>query len=174
VNAAGGTAVDDTYSAVGILAREVYPARPHPVDAQAQLTRLLKQKRDERNEFSAKKNILKSNRSISDEDIRQLARDFVDNRIRIDSEIYRRIDGFNKIEKYGVSLPQVANIMRERDMGYGPRRTSLIFNKLAERPVIDPAFAEDVLKLGEVGANRLRVFQSELNKYERFIPLNVD
>jgi hypothetical protein len=159
----------------GILAGELKPFKPHDIDIKKQLSRFLKQKRDERNDYSYRKNELKTPKTLTDIEIRGLAKDFVESRIRIDEELYRGLRAVSKLPIIGLSEREIVAQMRERDVNMGPRRIMLSQNKLTEKPMLDPSFIQDVLALeGGVGQRRLQVFQQEVDRLfpARFMPLN--
>jgi len=170
-----GEAPEADQQLFGILAGELKPFKPHDIDIKKQLSRFLKQKRDERNDYSYRKNELKTPKTLTDIEIRGLAKDFVESRIRIDEELYRGLRAVSKLPIIGLSEREIVAQMRERDVNMGPRRTMLLQNKLVEKPTLDPSFIQDVLALeGGVGQRRLQVFQQEIDRLfpARFMPLN--
>jgi hypothetical protein len=170
-----GEAPETDQQLFGILAGELKPFKPHDIDIKKQLSRFLKQKRDERNDYSYRKNELKTPKTLTDIEIRGLARDFVESRIRIDEELYRGLRAVSKLPIIGLSEREIVAQMREKDVNMGPRRTMLLQNKLVEKPTLDPSFIQDVLELeGGVGQRRLQVFQQEIDRLfpTRFMPLN--
>lgn len=170
-----GEAPDPDYQLMSILAGELLPTKPHEVDVKKQLSRFLKKKRDERNDFSYRKNEMKTPKTLTDIEIRGLARDFVESRIRIDEELYRGLRAFSKLPFVGLSERDIVAQMRDKDVNMGQRRTMLLQNKLTEKPMLDPSFIQDVLSLeGGVGQRRLQVFQQEIDRLfpTRFMPLN--
>jgi hypothetical protein len=175
VKSAKGTAVDPQFDVVYILAGEFAPTKIHDVDVKAQLNKLLRDKRDELTTFSAHKNKLKTKRALSDGEIRGLAREFVESRVRINEELYRGLRGFSNLPQIGLSERDIVTQMREKSVGMGDRRIMLLQNKMVEKPVLDPSFIKQVAELeGGVGIKRLEVFQAEIDRIApaRFIPLN--
>jgi hypothetical protein len=170
-----GEAPETDQQLFGILAGELKPFKPHDIDIKKQLSRFLKQKRDERNDYSYRKNELKTPKTLTDIEIRGLAKDFVESRIRIDEELYRGLRSVSKLPIIGLSEREIVAQMREKDVNMGQRRTMLLQNKLTEKPMLDPSFIQDVLALeGGVGQRRLQVFQQEIDRLfpARFMPLN--
>jgi hypothetical protein len=170
-----GEAPETDQQLFGILAGELKPFKPHDIDIKKQLSRFLKQKRDERNDYSYRKNELKTPKTLTDIEIRGLAKDFVESRIRIDEELYRGLRSVSKLPIIGLSEREIVAQMREKDVNMGPRRIMLSQNKLTEKPMLDPSFIQDVLALeGGVGQRRLQVFQQEIDRLfpARFMPLN--
>jgi hypothetical protein len=175
INSARGTAVDPQFDPLNILIGEFAPTKIHDVDVKAHLNKLLTSKRDELKAFSAHKNKLKTERALSDGEIRGLAREFVESRVRINEEIYRGLRGFSNLPQIGLSERDIILQMKEKDLGMGDRRIMLLQNKLVEKPVLDPSFIRQVSALeGGIGIKRLEVFQAEIDRIApaRFIPLN--
>jgi len=175
INSARGTAVDPQFDPLNILLGEFAPTKIHDVDVKAQLNKLLTSKRDELTTFSAHKNKLKTKRALSDGEIRGLAREFVESRVRINEELYRGLRGFSNLPQIGLSERDIVTQMREKSVGMGDRRIMLLQNKMVEKPVLDPSFIKQVAELeGGIGIKRLEVFQAEIDRIApaRFIPLN--
>ena len=175
VESAKGTAVDPQFDVVNILLGELAPTKIHDVDVKAQLNKLLRDKRDELTTFSAHKNKLKTKRALSDGEIRGLAREFVESRVRINEELYRGLRGFSNLPQIGLSERDIVTQMREKSVGMGDRRIMLLQNKMVEKPVLDPSFIQQVAELeGGIGLKRLEIFQAEIDRIApaRFIPLN--
>jgi hypothetical protein len=174
VNSARGTAVDSKHDFLNIVMGEFKPFKVHDVDVTAQATKLLGDKRTERTTLSSRKNKLKTKKAVTDNDIRDMAKEFVDSRIRIEEELYRGLRGFSGLPAAGLSERDLVNLMRDKSINMGDRRIMLLQNKMVEKPVLDPPFIQDVLKLGDEGARRLNIFQTEVNRLfpARFMPLN--
>ena len=125
--------------------------------------------------FDARKNKLKTKRALSDGEIRGLAREFVESRVRINEELYRGLRGFSNLPQIGLSERDIVTQMREKSVGMGDRRIMLLQNKMVEKPVLDPSFIQQVAELeGGIGLKRLEIFQAEIDRIApaRFIPLN--
>lgn len=171
-NSSQGLAVDEKYAPLHILWDESKPIRPREVNVTESATKFLRNKQKERNDLTGRINQLKTQRALSNEDVKGLARDLVETRVRIDEEVYKGLRGFLNIPNSGFGIREAAGLMKQQDMGYGDRRISLIFNGLSEKPVPNPAFIEKVLGLGDVGVQRMKTFNDELNRYTRYIKLN--
>ena len=171
-NSSQGLAVDEKYAPLHILWDESKPIRPREVNVTESATKFLRNKQKERNDLTGRINQLKTQRALSNEDVKGLARDWVETRVRIDEEVYKGLRGFLNIPNSGFGIREAAGLMKQQDMGYGDRRISLIFNGLSEKPVPNPAFIEKVLGLGDVGVQRMKTFNDELNRYTRYIKLN--
>ena len=175
IQSARGTAVDPQFDVVNILLGEFAPTKIHDVDVKAQLNKLLRDKSKEMKTFDARKNKLKTKRALSDGEIRGLAREFVESRVRINEELYRGLRGFSNLPQIGLSERDIVTQMREKSVGMGDRRIMLLQNKMVEKPVLDPSFIQQVAELeGGIGLKRLEIFQAEIDRIApaRFIPLN--
>ena len=172
LNSSQGLAVDEKYAPLHVLWDEFKPIRPREVNVTDSATKFLRNKQKERNDLTGRINQLKTQRALSDDEVRGLARDWIETRVRIDEEVYKGLRGFLNIPNSGFGIREAAGLMKQQDMGYGDRRISLIFNGLSEKPVPNPAFIEKVLGLGDVGVQRMKTFNDELNRYTRYIKLN--
>ena len=59
-----------------------------------------------------------------------------------------------------------------KDKNYGKRRLELLNRGYMERPVLSPTFQREMAKLGSEYVRRMQVFQEEINKMPRYIPLD--
>jgi hypothetical protein len=175
INSVRGESADPSNTLLSIFLDEFKPTKIHDVDVKAQVSKFLRDKRTERNDFSTKKNKLKTKKTLTDGEVRDLAREFVESRIRIDEELYRGLRGFSNLPAIGLSERDLVAQMREKTVGMGDRRIMLLQNKMTEKPMLDPTFIEDVMSLeGGVGADRLNIFQQEVDRLfpTRFMQLD--
>jgi len=160
--------IDDQYSALSIVIGEGSPVRSFPVDTVAQYTKLVANASTELRANRASLNILRSKRPISDEEIKELAREHTANKIEISRDVFKTTRGLVTSKHGDLSINEAASILKEK--GYGPKNINLIFNGYTERPVINKELAERVVNnLGDEGYRRLKILNDEFNKEEQFI-----
>jgi hypothetical protein len=164
----GDVPLDPDKRAMWIIANEFKPVKSWDVDPQQAFHRFLTKKRNERNQLRSQINKLKSRSSLTEGEIRNIARKYVENTRDIDKEIRAAYRAFGS---FGLTKRQAANVMSSRELGMGKRRRQLIMQNIMERPVLSPPFIEDVRSLGPAGDQRLRVFENVLSDYSRFMRL---
>lgn len=105
--------------------------------------------------------------NVSDNDIRGFARNDVKTRMRINQDIVGKLNGF---EKMGVPKDQIFRTAKAKN--YGKRRMDLLRNGYMERPVLTKDFRREMHRLGPEYVRRMQIFDEEVNKMPRFIPLD--
>ena len=160
--------VDDQYSALSIVLGEFAPVRSQPVDTAEQYTKLVANASTELRTNRASLNVLRSKRPISDEEIRELAREQIANKVAISRDVFKTTRGLVTSKHGELSINEAAGILKEK--GYGPRNINLILNGYIERPTINKELAERVVNnIGDEGLRRLKILQDEFNKEPQFI-----
>jgi len=145
---------------------ELWPTRPHIIDPQKQLERFLRTRGEEMRRARLIKRRMKAE-NVSDNDIRGFARNDVKTRMRINQDIVGKLNGF---EKMGVPKDQIFRTAKAKN--YGKRRMDLLRNGYMERPVLTKDFRREMHRLGPEYVRRMQIFDEEVNKMPRFIPLD--
>jgi hypothetical protein len=160
--------VDEQYSASSILVGEFAPVRTFPIDTSEQYTKLVANASADLRANRASLNILRSKRPISDEEIRELAREQIANKIAISQGVFKTTRGLVTSKHGDFDINEAAGILKEK--GYGPRNINLIFHGYIERPAINKELAERVINnIGEEGYRRLQILNDEFKKVPQFI-----
>ena len=160
--------VDEQYSASSILLGEFAPVRTFPIDTSEQYAKLTANASSELRANRASLNILRSKRPISDEEIKELAREQIANKIAISQGVFKTTRGLVTSKHGDFGIDEAAGILKEK--GYGPRNINLIFNGYIERPAINKELAERVINnLGDEGYRRLKILNDEFEKEPQFI-----
>jgi hypothetical protein len=163
--------VDEQYSASSILLGEFAPVRTFPIDTSEQYAKLTANASSELRANRASLNILRSKRPISDEEIKELAREQITNKIAISQDVFKTTRGLVTSKHGDFGIDEAAGILKEK--GYGPRNINLIFNGYIERPAINKELAERVINnLGDEGYRRLKILNDEFEKEPQFIKLD--
>ena len=115
----------------------MFPFRIHQVDPHQQLRRYLYEQQERYNEVGSRKYAAMKDSPMSPEEVRQLYMDEVEKKNRIDSDVYRKLRGF---EKFGIPEQEILSTMRE--LRYGKDRTAAIRNKTMIRPSLSPKFKQ--------------------------------
>ena len=145
---------------------ELWPTRPHIIDPQKQLERFLRTRGEEMRRARLIKRRMKAE-NVSDKDIRNFARKDVQTRMRINQDIMGKLNGF---EKMGLSRDQIFRTAKAKN--YGKRRMDLLKRGYMERPVLTKDFRREMYRLGPEYVRRMGIFNEEVNKMPRFIPLD--
>jgi hypothetical protein len=148
------------------LFHEFMPTRPHIIEPKKQLERYLRVRGDEMRRARLIKRRMKAD-DISDEDIRDFARNDVETRMRINKDLLEKFKGF---EGMGLSRGEVYHTAKDKN--YGKRRLILLSRGYMERPVLSPTFQREMASLGDEYIRRMRIFQEEVNKMPRYIPID--
>jgi hypothetical protein len=105
--------------------------------------------------------------NISDSDIRKLAAKDMEKRLRINNDVKRMFKGF---EQMGISEGLIYDTAKEKN--YGKRRLALLYKGYMDRPVLSKDLRIDLAELGDEYVRRIKVFEDEVNKMPKFIPLD--
>ena len=159
------TEFDD--SPAGILMREFYPVKSHDIELDKQLRNYLADTRDVFNRVSERKNALFSKKAMESDDVQDIIQSEIEDKAKINEDIYKKLRGF---EGLGLSPQQLYQITT--GMGYGKDRTRLLFNKIMDRPVLNPEFIKRLSDPeNEQGAERLKAALEVLQGTPRYIML---
>ena len=145
---------------------EFLPTRPHVIEPKKPLERFLRVRGDEMRRARLIKRRMKAD-DVSDEDIREFARKDRETRMRINRDLLEKFKGFE-----GMGLSKRDIYLTAKDKNYGKRRLELLNRGYMERPVLSPTFQREMSRLGSEYVRRMRVFQDEVNKMPRYIPLD--
>lgn len=163
ITAAGDESQDPLRSSAGIIIRELMPIRPTAVDIPRAYQQALAKQRDKRNRLSSKLNRLRSRGSLTEGEIEELARDFVEDRKRIDRDIARYTKA--ALSK-GMTVAEVQNSMKYYRMS-GDRIKDILYRRF-KRPEISEALIRDLQSMGPVGLERLQRVQQVIGQYSRY------
>lgn len=159
------TEFDD--SPMGILMREFYPVKRHDIELDKSLRRYLFELRETYNRVGQRKNALLSQRAMEPEDVKELIQSEIEDKARINEDLYHKLRGF---EGLGLTPQQLYQITT--GAGVGKSRTRLLFNQLMDRPTLSP---EMIQKLSDPenpqGAKRLKAAAEVLRATPRYILL---
>jgi hypothetical protein len=159
------TEFDD--SPAGILMREFYPVKRHDIELDKQLRNYLADTRDVFNRVSERKNALFGKKAMELDDVQDIIQSEIEDKAKINEDIYKKLRGF---EGLGLSPQQLYQITT--GMGYGKDRTRLLFNKIMDRPVLNPEFIKRLSDPeNEQGAERLKAALEVLQGTPRYIML---
>ena len=159
------TEFDD--SPAGILMREFYPVKRHDIELDKQLRNYLADTRDVFNRVSERKNALFGKKAMELDDVQNIIQSEIEDKAKINEDIYKKMRGF---EGLGLSPQQLYQITT--GMGYGKDRTRLLFNKIMDRPVLNPEFIKRLSDPeNEQGAERLKAALEVLQGTPRYIML---
>jgi hypothetical protein len=159
------TEFDD--SPAGILMREFYPVKRHDIELDKQLRNYLADTRDVFNRVSERKNALFGKKAMESDDVQDIIQSEIEDKAKINEDIYKKLRGF---EGLGLSPQQLYQITT--GMGYGKDRTRLLFNKIMDRPVLNPEFIKRLSDPeNEQGAERLKAALEVLQGTPRYIML---
>ena len=159
------TEFDD--SPAGILMREFYPVKRHDIELDKQLRNYLADTRDVFNRVSERKNALFGKKAMELDDVQNIIQSEIEDKAKINEDIYKKLRGF---EGLGLSPQQLYQITT--GMGYGKDRTRLLFNKIMDRPVLNPEFIKRLSDPeNEQGAERLKAALEVLQGTPRYIML---
>jgi hypothetical protein len=159
------TEFDD--SPAGILMREFYPVKRHDIELDKQLRNYLADTRDVFNRVSERKNALFSKKAMETDSVKEIIQSEIEDKAKINEDVYKKLRGF---EGLGLSPQQLYQITT--GMGYGKDRTRLLFNKIMDRPVINPEFIKRLSDPeNEQGAERLKAALEVLQGTPRYIML---
>jgi hypothetical protein len=159
------TEFDD--SPAGILMREFYPVKRHDIELDKQLRNYLADTRDVFNRVSERKNALFSKKAMESDDVQNIIQSEIEDKAKINEDVYKKMRGF---EGLGLSPQQLYQITT--GMGYGKDRTRLLFNKIMDRPVLNPEFIKRLSDPeNEQGAERLKAALEVLQGTPRYIML---
>jgi hypothetical protein len=156
-------------SPIGILLREVYPVKRHDIELDKSLRRYLSEVRETYNRVSQRKsNPLLSNRAISTDEIKGLIQSEIDDKVRLNEDLYRKLRGFEKLGMTPKQLYQVST-----GAGVGKSRATLLFNQLMDRPVLGPEMIKKLMDPeNPQGPERLRAAAEVLRATPRYILLD--
>jgi hypothetical protein len=156
-------------SPIGILLREVYPVKRHNIELDKSLRRYLSDMRETYNRVSQRKsNPLLSNRAISTEEIKGIIQAEIDDKVRLNEDLYRKLRGFEKLGMTPKQLYQVST-----GAGVGKSRATLLFNQLMDRPVLGPEMIKKLMDPeNPQGPERLRAAAEVLRATPRYILLD--
>ena len=165
-----GPLADPSKSPLALLVNEIKPTRGYRVDPNEMFKRFLRKKRDERNAARSEINIMKSDMVVSDDQIADAMRTYIETSRNIDSEIRR---GLVAMGKFNMSLREGVAVMGERSLGMGKRRQANIINGIADRPSLTDEFVRDVIRrVGpEVAIRRFKIAQQVRDEYEPILLL---
>jgi hypothetical protein len=159
------TEFDD--SPAGILMREFYPVKRHDIELDKQLRNYLADTRDVFNRVSERKNALFGKKAMETDSVKDIIQSEIEDKAKINEDIYKKLRGF---EGLGLSPQQLYQITT--GMGYGKDRTRLLFNKIMDRPVLNPEFIKRLSDPeNEQGAERLKAALEVLQGTPRYIML---
>jgi hypothetical protein len=159
------TEFDD--SPAGILMREFYPVKRHDIELDKQLRNYLADTRDVFNRVSERKNALFGKKAMETDSVKEIIQSEIEDKAKINEDIYKKLRGF---EGLGLSPQQLYQITT--GMGYGKDRTRLLFNKIMDRPVLNPEFIKRLSDPeNEQGAERLKAALEVLQGTPRYIML---
>ena len=159
------TEFDD--SPLGILVREIYPVKPHDIELDKQLRRYLFETRDVFNRVNERKNVLLGQKAMSADEVKEVIQAEIEDKAKINEDIYKKLRGF---EGLGLTPQQLYQITT--GAGYGKDRTRLLFNKIMDRPVLNPEFVKKLTDPeNEQGLERLRAAAEVLQGTPRYILL---
>ena len=161
----GGDTAPDAYRApLRELLNEFIPAKPHKYEPEENFQRFLQRARDIRNRAATHRNILKSQGSLSEQQIRKGIREWIKVRREIDERIYSAYIGAQGL---GLTQRQAKKIMSDKTLGMGKRRQGYLTKGRREREVLPPPFIRQVYALTEdeqVGRQRILVALDEISK----------
>ena len=159
------TEFDD--SPAGILMREFYPVKRHDIELDKQLRNYLADTRDVFNRVSERKNALFGKKAMETDSVKEIIQSEIEDKAKINEDVYKKMRGF---EGLGLSPQQLYQITT--GMGYGKDRTRLLFNKIMDRPVLNPEFIKRLSDPeNEQGAERLKAALEVLQGTPRYIML---
>ena len=159
------TEFDD--SPAGILMREFYPVKRHDIELDKQLRNYLADTRDVFNRVSERKNALFGKKAMETDSVKDIIQSEIEDKAKINEDVYKKLRGF---EGLGLSPQQLYQITT--GMGYGKDRTRLLFNKIMDRPVLNPEFIKRLSDPeNEQGAERLKAALEVLQGTPRYIML---
>jgi len=127
----------------------VMPFRTHTVDTEQQLRRYLYDQQQKYNTISTGKYRLATAKPMSDRDIADNYQEEVEDKIRLNKDIYNKIVGF---EGLGMTKSQIYSAMKQ--LRYGDQRSMLLFNGLMVKPQASPKFISTLRSKGEFGIAR--------------------
>jgi hypothetical protein len=159
------TEFDD--SPMGILLREFYPVKRHDIELDKSLRRFLADTREVYNRVSQRKNALFSKKALEPDDVRDLIESEIEDKLKLNEDVFRKLRGF---EGLGLSPQELYKITT--GAGYGKSRTRLLFNKLMDRPVLNPEFIDKLRDPENLqGEDRLKLALDVLRATPRYILL---
>jgi hypothetical protein len=143
----------------------IYPVRSRQIDPEQQLRRYLFSTQEKYNDVSTRRYKAMKDSPMSPAEVRQLYKDEVDLKNRINSDVYRKIQGFKTM---GIPVPVIASYMKE--LRYGEDRTNLIFSGMMARSDNSRKFAESLMSK-EFGMGRMQSMEAAKNATPQFIKL---
>jgi hypothetical protein len=168
INAAiGDEALDENRTVSSLLLNEIKPTRSKEFDVKRAFQQVLSKKRDERNRLSSKINRLKSRGALTDGDIETMAREFIEDRKRIDQDISRYVKA---AMSRGMSFQQVRNSMKYYRMSND--RIEDIVKGRFKKPEVSATMKKDLQEMGSVGVERLNKLNSIMAEYNVYTPLH--
>lgn len=151
---------------LGAVAKEFLPLKPFRIQPERSLDRFLSERAAEYRRSSSIKGRMYTDNSLSEGFIQKLADTDVERRRRINEHLIKTFRGYRKL---GLTNQQIYSQAMEK--GYGKRRMALLLNGLMERPSLTKPFINNMVRKGDTHIERLRTYQSQLNTYGRYIPV---
>jgi hypothetical protein len=106
-------------------------------------------------------------KAMETDSVKDIIQSEIEDKAKINEDIYKKLRGF---EGLGLSPQQLYQITT--GMGYGKDRTRLLFNKIMDRPVLNPEFIKRLSDPeNEQGAERLKAALEVLQGTPRYIML---
>jgi len=149
-----------------ILLSGIYPVRTHPVDPEQQLRRYLYNAQQKYDLVSKNKFKALADAPMSAEDMRELYAYEARVKQRINSDVYRKIQGFAGM---GVPMPYIANQMNE--MRFGKERTRLLFMQTMAQPELSEKYMS-ALMAKPYGPARIDAMIGEKRKTPKLMSLD--
>jgi hypothetical protein len=149
-----------------ILLSGIYPVRSHPVDPEQQLRRYLYNAQQKYDLVSKNKFKALADAPMSAEDMRELYAYEARVKQRINSDVYRKIQGFAGM---GVPMPYIANQMNE--MRFGKERTRLLFMQTMAQPELSERYMS-ALMAKPYGPARIDAMIGEKRKTPKLMSLD--
>ena len=156
-------------SPLGLLLAGALPFKVHTVDLEQQLTRYLRERKEEYDNISLNKYKAYSSKPLSEQDIMDLYNREVSSRKKLNNDVAQTFRGFQGL---GMSPKKIYEMSTSKRL-LTKRRTKNIFLGVMDKPAITPKFAKGIHdNLGEAGLQRLKVLFRESIKYNKFIELD--
>lgn len=165
VDAAQGDPHRFSDTIAGELLDGVYPIKPHNVDPEKQFRRFLKDHQSRLREVTNAKFALYSDKPMGEDAVREVYRNELEGRRKLNNELFRVTRGFDKL---GVNLNVQNQLMKQ--YGVGKDKARLIHFGVMDRPDVNKRFLDGLIERGF--ADRGAILLDERNKEARYLTLD--
>jgi len=160
----GGPPTEFDDSPLGIMLNGVYPVRVHDIDLAKQYGRYLREKKIQFDRVTRRKYAAYGERPFTEESLRELYDDEVNNRRKLNQDLLRISRGF---EGLSMAPSEIYETMTSVG-GVSKRRAGLLFKNLMDRPDINKGYLEGLLKR-DFGLDRAKVLIDQMENHPRYM-----